>query len=55
MPVILLWGLGSLAIGGAIKLAGDGVEDSANGIGKLALVAALGGAAYLYAKKRGLI
>lgn len=62
MPVILLWGLGALAFGGAAKLLGNGVQDAGQavneagtGLGKIALVGALAGGAYLVAKKKGLI
>ena len=48
MPFILIAaGLAVLTIGGGLKLAGDGIEESGNGALKLAGAAALGVGAWL--------
>lgn len=56
MPLIILgWGLGSLALGAGIKLAGDGVEDTATGFSKLILAGGVAYGAYVIARHQGVI
>ena len=55
MPVFLLWSVGALAFGGAAKLIGDGVKDTADATVKTAVVGTLLAGAYLIAKKKGVI
>lgn len=50
MPV-LLFGLGILALGTGLKWAGEGVEDTADGLSKLIVVGAAASGVYLLAKK----
>ena len=54
MP-FLLFGLGALALGTGLKWAGDGVEDTADGLSKLIVVGTVAGGAYLIAKKTKVI
>jgi len=54
MP-FLLWGIGALAFGGAAKLIGTGVKDTANATVKTVAVGSLVAGAYLIAKKKGVI
>ncbi len=49
MPV-LLFGVGALALGAGLKVAGDGIEDTADGLSKLIVVGSLAGGTYLVAK-----
>ncbi len=55
MPLVLVWGLGALATGAGVKFLGDGIEDTAKASKDLMIVAAIGGGAYLIAKKQGLL
>lgn len=48
-------GLLALAVGTGFKWAGEGVEDTADGISKLIVVGAVAGGAYLLAKKTKVI
>ncbi len=54
MP-LLLWGIGAAGVGLGVKLFGDGVEDTAKATRDLAIVGGIGFAAYLVAKKQGII
>lgn len=54
MPV-LIFGLGALALGAGIRWAGQGVEDTADGISKVIVVSSVAGAAYFLAKKSKVI
>lgn len=55
MPLIAWWGVAAVLSGFGIKMAGDGVEDSSNGVRDLVIAGAALGAVYLMAKDRGLI
>lgn len=55
MPIVIVWGLGALGVGAGLKLAGDGIEDGTRAARDLAIVGGIGMAAYLIAKKQGLI
>lgn len=55
MPVVIFWALSALGVGAGIKLAGDGVEDATKAGKDVAIVAGIGAAAYLVAKKQGII
>ena len=57
MPFVgyLIFGLGTLALGTGLKWAGEGVEDTADGLSKLIVVSAVAGGAYMLAKKTKVI
>lgn len=55
MPAVLLWGLGVAGLGLGTKWFGDGVEDTAKATRDLAIVGGIGFAAFLIARKQGLI
>lgn len=56
MPLLLVAGGAALLMGGGgVYLAGDGVESASNGASKLAVAALVGGAGYLYLKKKGVV
>jgi len=55
MPAILIWSVGAAGFGLAAKWFGDGIEDTAKATRDLAIVGGIGFAAYLVAKKQGII
>lgn len=55
MPLLIPfipWLIGAVAVGGAVKVAGNGVEDAADGTRKLLFAVAAVGAVYLIGKKQ---